>query len=103
MWNGREKMAILALSLFFSALMICFCFILVIHFIKELGTVMNKAQKHQEVLWAGFSIALFIIFAFAFIVFAVFSGCGMFYIINSSTKIAPAPISVEADHHPPMV
>jgi hypothetical protein len=43
-------------------------------------------------LWAGFGISLFVIFAFAFIVFAVFSSCGMLYIIQCSTKIAPAPL-----------
>ncbi|KAK7295669.1 hypothetical protein RJT34_18580 [Clitoria ternatea] len=103
MLSGREKIAILALSLFFSAIMVCFCFILVIHFIMELASVMNRARKHQEVLWAGFGIALFIIFAFAFVVFAIFSGCGILYIINSSTKIAPAPTPVEPEQQPPLV
>lgn len=94
MLNGKEKIAILALSLFFSAVMVCFCFILVIHFVMELAAETNRssARKHQEVLWAGFGVALFVIFAFAFVVFAVFSGCGMLYIIQSSTKIAPAPL-----------
>ncbi|KAL2329643.1 hypothetical protein Fmac_017224 [Flemingia macrophylla] len=102
--NGREKMAILVLSLFFSALMVCFCFILVIHFIMELAAVMkNRSQKQQDVLWAGFGIALFLIFSFAFVVFAIFSGCGMLYIVNSNTKIAPAPTHGESEQQPPMV
>jgi len=104
MLNGREKMAILVLSLFFSILMVCFCFILMIHFVMELAAVMhNRARKQQEVLWAAFGIALFLIFSFAFVVFAIFSGCGMLYIANSSIKVAPAPSPVEAEHHPPMV
>ncbi|KAK7374782.1 hypothetical protein VNO80_08221 [Phaseolus coccineus] len=104
MLNGREKMAILVLSLFFSALMLCFCFILMIHFIVELASAMNnRARKQQEVLWAGFGIALFLIFSFAFVVFAIFSGCGMIYIANSSIKVAPAPTPVESEHPPPMV
>lgn len=93
MLNGKEKIAILALSLFFSVVMVCFCFILVIHFVLEFAEVTDKpTRKNQDVLWAGFGISLFVIFAFAFVVFAVFSGCGMIYIIQSSTKIAPAPL-----------
>lgn len=93
MLNGKEKIAILALSLFFSVVMVCFCFILVIHFVLEFAKVTDKpTRKNQDVLWAGFGISLFVIFAFAFVVFAVFSGCGMIYIIQSSTKIAPAPL-----------
>lgn len=91
MLNGREKIAILALSLFFSALMVCFCFVLVIHFIMEMASVTDGARRHHEVLWAGFGIALFMIFAFAFVVFAIFSGCGVLYIIQSSIKVVPAP------------
>lgn len=99
--NGRGKSAILALLLFFSALLACFCFILVIRFIMELVAITNRASnEQQEVLWAGFGIALFIVLAFAFVVFAIFSGCGMLHIIiNGCTKIAPAPTSVEGDHH----
>jgi len=93
MLNGKEKIAILALSLFFSVVMICFCFILVVHFVVQFSEKTSKStQKNQEVLWAGFGISLFVIFAFAFVVFAVFSGCGILYIIQSSTKIAPAPL-----------
>nr|KYP50730.1 hypothetical protein KK1_027418 [Cajanus cajan] len=102
MLNGREKMAILVLSFFFNAFMVCFCFILVIHFVLELAAVMNnRGRKQQEALWAGFGIALFLIFSFAFVVFTIFSGCGMIYILNSSTKIAPTP--VESEQQPPMV
>lgn len=101
---AEKKMALLVLSLFFRALMVCFCFILVIHFVIELSAVMNnRARKNQEVLWAGFGIALFLIFCFAFVVFAIFSGCHMVYIMNSSIKIAPAPTPVEAEQQPPMV
>ncbi|RDX89379.1 hypothetical protein CR513_28899, partial [Mucuna pruriens] len=97
-------MAILVLSLIFSALMVCFCFMLMIHFVMELATVMNnRARKHQEVLWAGFGIALFLIFSFAFALFAIFSGCGMVYIVNSSIKIVPASTPVEPEQQPPMV
>ncbi|KAK7395497.1 hypothetical protein VNO78_16056 [Psophocarpus tetragonolobus] len=104
MLNGREKLAILVLSLFFSLLMVCFCFILVIHFVMELAAVMNiRGRKHQEILWPGFCIALFLIFSFAFAVFATFSGCGMLYIVNSSIKIAPVPTPVEAEQQPAMV
>ncbi|KAH1200310.1 hypothetical protein GmHk_18G053460 [Glycine max] len=70
----------------------------------ELSSVMNnRARKNQEVLWAGFGIALFLIFCFAFVVFAIFSGCHMVYIMNSSIKIAPAPTPEEAEQQPPMV
>ncbi|KAG5051311.1 hypothetical protein JHK87_003509 [Glycine soja] len=101
---AEKKMALLVLSLFFRALMVCFCFILVIHFVIELSAVMNnRARKNQEVLWAGFGIALFLIFCFVFVVYAIFSGCGMLYIMNSSIKIAPAPTPVEAEQQPPMV
>jgi hypothetical protein len=94
MLNGKSKIVILALSLFFSVVMVCFCCILVIHFVTEFAEVSKRqsTRKNQDVLWAGFGISLFVIFAFAFIVFAVFSSCGMLYIIQCSTKIAPAPL-----------
>jgi len=66
----------------------------------QLASVMNnKARKQQEVLWAGFGMFFFLIFFFAFVVYAIFSGCGMMYIANSSIKVAP----VESEHPPPMV
>ena len=100
MLNGREKLAFLVLSLSVSVLMLCFCFLLVIHFVMQLASVMNnKARKQQEVLWAGFGMVFFLIFSFAFVVFAIFSGCGMMYIAKSSIKVAP----VESEHPSPMV
>ncbi|CAJ2669377.1 unnamed protein product [Trifolium pratense] len=93
MLNGKSKIVILALSLFFSVVMVCFCCILVSHFVKEFGNVPKRStRKNQDVLWTGFGISLFVIFAFAFVVFAVFSSCGIIYIIQCSTKIAPAPL-----------
>ncbi|MED6209933.1 hypothetical protein PIB30_059413 [Stylosanthes scabra] len=117
MLNRREKSATLAVLLFFSAILSCLCLILVFHFIKELILVttknkpsnnnsINNNHQQQEILWAGFSFALVIVFAFTFVVFAIFSGCVMIQEIDTcNNKIAPAPITTDHDldhhRHPP--
>ncbi|MED6144700.1 hypothetical protein PIB30_017969 [Stylosanthes scabra] len=117
MLNSRGKSATLAVLLFFSTILSCLCLILVFHFMKELiqVTTKNKASNNnsinnnqqQEILWAAFSFALVIVFAFTFVVFAIFSGCVMIQEIDTcNNKIAPAPITTDHDHddhphHPP--
>ncbi|KAK7273110.1 hypothetical protein RIF29_14156 [Crotalaria pallida] len=101
MLNERENMALLTLLFFFSALLTCLCVALVINFIIELASIIDRSPTGQDALWAGIGIVLFTIYAFAFMAFGIFSSCGMLF--NSSTKIAPAPTSVEGEQQSAVV
>jgi hypothetical protein len=84
---------ILALLFFLSAFLACSFLVLVIYFIQETVHIIHQGPKPQkmELLWAGIAITIFLLFAFASLLFTIFS---CFHIVKGRVKILPMPTSV---------
>jgi hypothetical protein len=94
---GRGKVVILALLFFLSAFLACSFLILVIYFIQETVDIIHQGPKPQELLWAGIAIATFLLFAFASLLFTIFS---CFHIFKGRVKISPTLNSVYEEQPP---